>query len=270
MPAEIYSGPYSLPITSKSAGLEYLIRGAANEIEARNKLVDEAPLLYDRFVQDDYRVEDMQVAGGGWYKGTVSYKAKADPTGSGGGGAEPTRSIEFSTMGGSKFYQIAPHGGTAYYTSDPWEPRVPVGLINCELDGNKIRVKGGQFPSNKFAFKIKKRFSAGSLTDDVVDLIESLSDSVNSDIFLGFEAETVLFLGAEGSQSGTDADVTFYFEKDKTINQTTDGIDWAAGPFDYVWFLSAPTDDSGVMTTRVKEVHVDYMKQKAALSTLPL
>ena len=138
------------------------------------------------------------------------------------------------------------------------------------LDGNKIRVKGGQFPSNKFAFKVKKRFSAGTLSDDVVDLIESLSDGVNSDIFLGFAAETVLFLGAEGSQSGTDTDVTFYFEKDKTINQTTDGIDWAAGPFDYVWFLSAPTDDSGVMTTRVKEVHVDYMKQKVALSTLPL
>lgn len=270
MPAEIYEGPFSRPLTSKSGELVYIIRGAADEKEARDKLTEEAPSVYDDKIQDDYKIEDLKIPGGGYYTGTVTYKAKASGGGFPGGGV-PTRQIEFSTMGGTKYIQISPHGGVTFNASG-WTQRIPDAVVNAEIDpGGKIRVKGAQIPSKLFAFKIKKRFTRGTLTDEVVDLIKGLSDCVNSVAFKGFDPREVNFIGAEGAQSGTDADVTFYFQQAKFLTgKVIDGITYNAGPFDYVWFLSQPETSGGVATSKVKEVHVNYVKEQADLNLLPI
>lgn len=269
MPAEIYQGPFAEPITSQTAGLTYLIRAATDERDARDTLINEAPLLYDNKIQDDYEITDLKVPGGGWFKATVKYKAKATGLPSGGGGQDPVRGIEFSIGGVTRLVQVHT-GNSVTVVAGGWTQKVPTGIVNARLTSlGRYEIVGAQMPAKVMSFRIKKRFSAGTLTDDVVDLIEDLTDCVNDKPFLRWPAGTVIFDGAEGGQSGIDGDVTFNFRKGPEISQTTDGIEWTAGPFDHVWMLDVPNTSGGETVTTIKEIHINQ-KDREDFGLLPL
>jgi hypothetical protein len=269
MPAEIYQGPFSEPITSTTAGLTYLIRGAEDELDARNTLVDGAPLLYDNKVQEDYEITDLKIPGGGWFKATVKYKARSTGLPAGGGGQEPRREISFSIAGEERDEQIY-SGESTTYLAEGWTQKIPTGVVRAKRQSNgRYEIVGDTLRASVMRFTIRRKFFKYGLTDELVNTIEGLYDCVNRSSFLGWGAGTVIFDGADGSQVGEDTEVQFNFRRSRFIERTTDGIVWSASPFDHVWMLDDSETVGGVTISRIKEVHINY-KTRDDLNKLPL
>lgn len=104
------------------------------------------------------------------------------------------------------------HGFTEFRfgPAGPNDPDVPtmdgaLQVIDGKVEGTEIVIPG-------LKFQITRAIPKWFMTDAYVDTIESLTGSVNQDIYANRAAQALLFLGATGSQAGKgNPEITYYF-----------------------------------------------------------
>ena len=251
----------SRPITAQTAEIWYIVDQTNDEQDARDAMLAEAPQLFDSKQRDDYQIDKI---GLNLFKGIVRYKAKANGGLSGGG--ESTRGIEFSTSGGTRrIFTSKQTVCTAASGTPPTRDNAILVDANAQIVGCEIVVP-------KFEFKIRKKMSADQLTDAYIDVLYQATGKINSDTWKGFAPYQALFKGADGSQSGAEAEVVFTFsagenKTGQTIAGIT-GISYNAHDFVWVYYSNVAPNGATSMTPDAKDVSVETVYESTPFSAL--
>ena len=192
--------PLSIGETN-SVELPYRIRGVADELAAGAALLSLSPDVYGGLPKLTGSIKSR--ASASIFFGTVTYGSPTKQK-------EDDQQLSFKTGGGTQ--KIIRSLGTTRYG-----PKAPDmgGLINVTANG----VEGVEVHVPTLEFTIRRGFALDFVTNDYVKMLAGLTGSVNDDEFNGFAAGEVLFLGAEGTQSGGDPwQITFSFAASSGAN----------------------------------------------------
>jgi len=172
--------------------------------------------------------------------------------------------FSFSTTGGT-FHITEAKSQTAYPNSGSDDVGKTIGWRgNDAPEGVDIIVPQTQFT-------IRKRVPYSTITIDYVKTLRNATGKTNSDTFLGFAADELLFLGAEGqSTSAGDTELTFHFTAGENLtNQTIAGISSVdKKAHDYLWVKYGVDQGTSSIKPTTKGVYVAKVYDQVAFSTL--
>jgi hypothetical protein len=272
----IFDGPFPRPISLKTAELVYLISEAETELIARDFLLDNIPSIYDKKGREDFTVDPLPLAG--FYRATVRYRSGVGEL-AGEGETGESSGIRFSTFGGSRILQTSKETRQMVHADGETKVIDFDLLINVDENG---AVRGTEVSSSEFTFEIPKRMSPEQLTDAAVASWLALKEHINDKPYKGFLKGEVLFLGAEGAQTGAESEVVFRFKaRPNSTHDWPSGVTIAgmAGVafegWDYVWVYYRTetitrTDGSKVESSVPKQVNVERIYDYGDLSLLPV
>jgi hypothetical protein len=227
--------------TGPNPGVErdYLIDGAADEVQAHNALLAETPLSYDPWGSGVLflprtGVAGLQQIGEFLYEATVHYSAATPADG---------QTFEFDTTGGRirRMHSLQTKGRYARPAKTAKDYKGAIGV-------NGDTVEGVEVPVPAFAFSVTRRIAPDLVTPDYLDTLEALTGVVNDrPIAIQYEpskskvfpAGELRFLGVRGGLRGIEGySLTFFFERshnddDVEVGDIVGPIE--KGGWDYLW-----------------------------------
>ncbi|WP_437226001.1 hypothetical protein SH661x_004354 [Planctomicrobium sp. SH661] len=251
MPIEVFEKWDSRESTiseNSSIDLRFLIRGTADDAEARNALVAASPVLYGGLVRQSAHTE--RIAEEAW-EGTVRY-----------GVQEPKQvgdsTFSFDTGGGTQHVTQALATVGAYAASGP-APNFR-GAIGATPDG----VEGVDITVPVYNFAETHYIAADLVTEGYKSTLFHLTGTINNGIFRGFNTGEVLFLGASGSKRGPeDWEISYRFAASPNVSGLVVGDIGGITKrgWDYLWVRYEDAEDTAarVLVKRPVGVYVEQV-----------
>lgn len=180
---------------------------------------------------------------------------------------EDEESLSFSTTGGSQ--RITQSRGTTSYVASGTAPDFK-GAIGVSKDA----VEGCDIIAPVFTFQKTRTFSAAQVTHSYIAALSNATGTINSSAFMGFAAQEVLFVGAEGRQKSPEQPwtITFHFKAGPNLTGITVGTisSIAKKAWQYLWVLYQDTEDTSAkfLTKRPIAVYVEDVYRQTSFSTL--
>lgn len=202
MPIKVYQDHFSPELnetrrgTGSTADFTYYITGTRIWSEARAALLAEISLEFDATILKKIRLVQI---GYELFEATLNYTDAI--TSQARWSFDTTGNTARVTHGYSEF-RFGPGG--------PDDPNVPpmdgaLQVIDGKVEGTEIVIPG-------LKFQITQAVPKWFMNDAYVDVIESLTGTVNLATYANRAAQTLLFLGATGSQAGKgNPELTYYF-----------------------------------------------------------
>jgi hypothetical protein len=250
---------------------KWTVEGATDQDAARAALLATAPPLYSDSilgrVLPRYMHEVEQVGPEQW-DCTLVYQSLQSLEG--GNQNQPGLvSVSFDTSGKTVHKD---HGiNETIYPNQALERLPPNqhGAINVHEDG----VDGADgFVAPYLKFSETHQLPAALITPSYINILASLTGSVNASAWRIFEPKQVLFLGATGqTQDDGYVSVTFQFEVGRNVTENVCGIDGVYhNAFDYVWVFFDKTVDNAAkrLVESPVAVYVDEVYPSADFSLL--
>ena len=242
--------------------------GIADELEARDAVLDAAPDEYDGLprqgVSDGERISNRSLFF------TVTYGATEL-----GFDDELNQKFSFDTGGGTQHLTQS----IATVAKYPPEAIDHKGAIGVNANGD---VAGVDVPVSQFNFNVQRRMPIGDVTSAYVNKLRDLTGRGNSEaveisvrpgVTLTFPAKELAFLGAAGGQvSQDDAEITFSFFSSKSKSDITIGgiTGIAKKGLEYLWVeYHRATDGSGLASVP-RAVYIEQVFEYDDLNELGL
>jgi hypothetical protein len=145
------------------------------------------------------------------------------------------------------------------------------GAINVVKNGNGVEIQGADIIIPALKFSITFSHPLGIVNLGHARNLARLTGSVNSDVFFGFAAGEVIFLGAEGGDgSAAEAEVNYHFACEENLegltyqNGTITGV--AKQGHDLLWVESEPNKDGNDNpVAKIIAVHIERPYKRANL-----
>jgi len=226
-------------LSQDGATLRYWVTGEPDEFAAQGLIESVTPLQFGGLVRTNVRVEPT---GPEMWDGEITYALpqqseipqQGQPTFSfdtGGGTQHITQSL--ATVG-----TFAPVGITAPNFKGA------IGVTADNVEGVDIVVPVYQFSETHV-------LPDATVTDTYKAALMVMTGRVNSDIFRGFAAGSVLFLGAAGSKRGDgDWEITFRFAVSPNVGAITVGdiTGISKKGWEYLWVRYEDAEDAGAQS----------------------
>jgi len=180
---------------------------------------------------------------------------------------EGDETLAFSTTGGTQ--RITQSRGTTAYVASGTAPDFK-GAIGVSKDA----VEGVDIIAPVFSFQKTRTFPAYYVTNAYVKLLSDATGTINSAAFLGFAAQEVLFVGAEGRQKSPDQPwvITYHFKAGPNLTGITVGTisSIAKKAWQYLWVLYQDVEDTSAkyLTKRPIAAYVEDVYRQTNFSTL--
>lgn len=226
-----------------TAELIYFVHGTGDDLQVRDLVLANVPILYDLLIIDDFRIEPIGVQ---WWKATIPYKQiepenKKDPSQKKPGDRAV---LQFDTTGGTANQKYAFSQTAAYRTKqiegeEPADTEAPDygGAVGVKKDGT---VEGVEVIVPKLEWTETHYLHGKYISFTYLNLLYRLTGKVNSDPFRAFNPGEVLFMGAQGREvAGTGTgELTYHFAASPNVELTLPGIEdpIRKDGWDYLWF----------------------------------
>jgi len=247
MPIEVWEKFGSRESTdgdTPSIDLLYVIQGTSDDLAAKNALATASPVLYDGLRRASWHVEQLGVD---LWNGSVRYD-KIDTADS---------SFSFDTGGGTQHITQS-LGTVGSYVASGQAPNFygAIGVTHDSVEGVDITVPIYNFSETHY-------FAPGLITGGYKATLFSLTGKVNGGAFRGFATGEVLFLGASGSQRGTDNwEINYRFAASPNVTNLQigpiDGVNKKG--WEYLWVRYADSEDTSAKCL-VKKPVAAYVEQ---------
>jgi hypothetical protein len=229
-------------IDSPSVDLQFMVLGTELDAEVRALVQATLPLAYGNLVFQNYHIAHQ---GGGVWEVTARY-GKLEPKEAG------ASSYSFDTGGGNqKITQSLETVGS--YGDDPPDFQGAIGVSTDSVEGTDITIPVFNFTETHYV-------PVALLTGAYKTTLFYLTGRVNHAPFKGFARGEVLFLGASGSQRGTeDWEIAFKFAAspnatDLTVGDIT-GIEKKG--WEYLWVRYADAEDEETLIKQPVAAYVE-------------
>lgn len=252
--------------SESSAALAYIIEGAADEVDACEKVWDEAPEEYndilkrsvsvsERLGEQTWRVE-VQYGEDKSTGSSMRYKDEDDPT------------VSFDCGGGTKHLLYSLDQRRAFGDKDAG------GAIGWNgKSGDDCEIAGVDVPTAQLRETYTRQMRVSRLTTAFKRKVASLVGKVNSSYFKGWNPGEVMFLGMSYStppKKARKVTVTFNFAIQPNETVRICGRNISKKGFEYVWALSKTQASGGVPQVKVDAIYVDQVCESASFSPLGL
>jgi len=168
-----------------SAEFSFFIRGTDDELEAIGALLDNTPAVYNGMPRQSRSVE--RIAHNGWWRGTVTYSPRGRPS-------VDSPLWSFDTSGGTEKATLS--FATAAYAPEGKTPPNYGGAIGITDNG----IEGVDVTRPRMELSLRMSLPAAYMTPAYINVLYSLTGTVNNAAWKGFSAGEVLFLGVSASQ----------------------------------------------------------------------
>ena len=243
---------------SPSVDLVFVVRGTADDLEAKSALAAGSPVLYDGKVRQSLHIE--RIAEDAW-EGSVRY-----------GKLEPPQT-------GDSTFQFDTGGGTQHITQglQTVARYAPPGQVAADFGGaiavTQESVEGVDITVPVYNFSETHYIATEAVTPAYKAALFWLTGKVSSGTFRGFQPGEVLFLGASGSQRGQeDWEITFRFAASPNVTGLMIG---EIGPiakkgWEYLWvrYADEEDDDAKMLVKRPIAAYVEQVYPTGNLSGL--
>jgi len=250
---------------SPSAVLRYVIKGTADDGEAKTALGNEAPATYDSLVRTGREVRpvfvDVNNPDISIWDGTVRYGLVTRP--------QTGESVfEFDTGGGSQHITQSRDTVGVYaapgYTALNFQGAIAV---------SGHTVQGVDITVPVYNWGEQHYLDDSYVTETYKRTLAGLTGMVNNAAFRGFERGEVLFLGARGSKRGEgDWEISFRFAASPNRSGITIGpiTGIIKGGWEYLWvrYTSAEDEDGKELVQRPVAVYVEKVYEYGDFSQL--
>jgi hypothetical protein len=239
-----------------SADILYVVRDAADEADVRKAAEDLTPDVYNYMPRRSTRIEE-RINETTW-KIRVHYEPYTlSPSGD---------SFTFDTSGGTQHVTQSLATRAAYAAPGFVAPDL-MGAIG--FDGE--RVNGVDITVPVFSFSETHLIGASRVNMAYKSTLFTLTGRVNSAPFRGFDAGTVLFLGASGQErDGGQWEITYRFAV--SPNRSNIAVGSIAGiakrGWDYLTVVYADVESEGVVIKQPRFAYVDEVYEEGDLSGL--
>jgi len=235
--------------TDNQKTLGYIIQGSDDDAAVKSALEAAAPAAWGALTTRQFHVEPI---GPLLWEGTVRYGRKERQA------SQPQQTGEatfsFDTTGGTQHITQSLSTSGKYgrrVNGDPIMPPDFKGAIGVTHDN----VEGVDITIPIFAFSITRYIASNQMTAQYVGYLYALTGRVNQaefavnvqGVMLTFQAGECLFLGASGSQRGTDDwEITFKFAASPNVANLVIGDITVASKkgWEYLWLRYADTADT--------------------------
>ena len=237
----------------------YGVVGTSDTVEAITSTLATAPTAFAGLARHDEETRLRPTVVSDYFELEVPYRLIDTSVGS--------SSYQFETGGGSQ--KITQSLATNRYSpSGQTAPdfKGAIGVTKNGIEGVEITIPSATFSETHY-------LSVASVTSSYQALVESLTGKVATAAFKGRARGEVLFLGASGSQRGTEAwEVTFRFARSPNATGLTIGnitginkLGW-----DYLWVYYDEEEDTAAnrVVKRPVAVYVEQVYEFADLSQL--
>jgi hypothetical protein len=243
-------------IENPSVDLLYVVDGTEDDVVVRATVEATVPAIYAGLVFQNYRIAHQ---GGGLWEVSVRY-GKKEPKQPG------ESSFSFDTGGGTTHITQSLETVASYAPSgeDPPDFKGAIGVNNDSVEGTDITIP-------VYNFKETHYIPIALITPAYKATLFYLTGKVNAAPFKGFAPGEVLFMGASGSQRGTeDWEITFSFAASPnatglTVGDIT-GIDRKG--WEYLWVRYQDAEDEDVLVKQPAAVYVEQVYQDGDFSLL--
>jgi len=243
-------------VENPSVDLLYVVDGTEDDAVVRGVVEATIPAIYAGLVFQSYRIAHQ---GGGLWEVSVRY-GKKEPKQPG------ESSFSFDTGGGTTHITQSKQTVASYAPSGNTPPdfKGAIGVNNDSVEGTDITIPVYNFKETHY-IPIALVIPAYKAT------LFYLTGKVNGAPFKGFAPGEVLFLGASGSQRGTeDWEITFSFAASPnatglTVGDIT-GIDKKG--WEYLWVRYQDAEDEDVLVKQPAAVYVEKVYEYGDFSLL--
>jgi len=246
MPAQIIelykSGEGVESVDNPSAVLLYVVTGTDDDAEIRTTIAANVPANYADLPIQDY---DFRPLGNGIWEVAVHYGLKKQTNQS---------SFSFDTGGGTAHItnSIATVG---WYPANAPNCQGAIGISGDSVEGVDITVPVYNFSETHY---LPAAFIDGAYKATLF----ALTGKVNGYAFKGFAAGEVLFLGASGSQRGTeDWEISYKFAASPNMTGLSVGAlsGIAKGGWQHLWVLYSDDVDQNTLIKRPIAAYVEQV-----------
>jgi len=233
-------------VESPSVDLPYMVIGTEDDAVVRATVEATIPAIYAGLVFQSYHIAHQ---GGGVWEVSVRY-GKREPKETG------QSSYSFDTGGGTTHITQSLETVASYAPPGEDAPdfKGAIGVSTDSVDGTDITIP-------VFNFKETHYIPAVLITPAYKAILFQLTGKVNAAPFKGFAPGEVLFLGASGSQRGTeDWEITFSFAASPNVTDLRVGDITGINKkgWEYLWVRYAEAEDADVL---VKQPAAAYVEQ---------
>jgi hypothetical protein len=243
-------------IENPSVDLLYMVAGTEDDGAVRATVEATIPAIYAGLVFQSYHIAHQ---GGGVWEVSVRY-GKKEPKETG------QSTYSFDTGGGTTHITQSLET-VASYAPPVEDPPDFKGAIGVSIDS----VEGIDVTIPVFNFKETHYIPAALVTPAYKVALFQLTGKVNAAPFKGFAPGEVLFLGASGSQRGTeDWEITFSFAASPNVTDLRvgdiTGIDKKG--WEYLWVRYAEAEDADVLVKQPAAVYVERVYEYSDFALL--
>ncbi len=254
---ELYrSGEGSESLDNPSHVMIFTVTGTDDDVSVRTIVEATVPSTYLGLTLSDY---DFRPLGNQLWEVNVHYglKKRANET-----------STSFDTTGGTAHRTQSLQTMGSYAVPGVIAPNFQgaIGVSGDSVEGVDVTIPA-------FKWQRTKYWLASAVTTAYVLTIADLTGKVNNAIFDGFAADTVLFLGASGSQRGKDDwEITYQFAFSPNVTGLAAGgiTGIAKKGWEYLWFLYRDDVDQHSLVKRPYAAYVERLYERGDFSLLGL
>ena len=245
-----------------SVTMHYILSGTPDDLTAKSMLLANTPTLYDGLVRDECTLEPIivdTVSDRGSWKCTVKYISPDDVPPE--PGAEPL--FSFDTGGGTQ------HVTQSLSTIARYPPEAPnfkgaIGVTHESVEGVDITVPVYNFSETHYFSTISPSYRSA---------LFFLTGKVNNASFKGMAAGECLFLGASGSQRGSEKwEINFRFagSPNRTGIQIGAITGIAKKGWEYLWVRYADEADATAhaLVKKPVGVYIERVYEEGNFSSL--
>jgi hypothetical protein len=243
---------------STSSQLEFIVRGATDEVDAFGAVESHAPLTHGGYEREDVSVEEVRYPD--IWIGTAKYNYKPlKPF--------PTDALDYSfdtSLGSKRIYRSLSTPNT-YGGSQPF-----YGQIAVDQSG---QAQGIDIATPQSAFSYTWYPASGTVSEAYQRTVQGLVGHVNSTAFKGYAAGEVLFVGASGrSRNNTDWEISYSFNYNANVTGLTIGTisGIAVDGWDVMWVYYGRTTESGRYSQKPLQVNVERVYPRSSFGALGL
>lgn len=243
---------------SGSRSLTYLALGYSTAEDAEAAVLATAPSLYNLMPIADASTQEVA---DDIFETEITWSFDQERP------KESEEALSFSTTGGTQ--RITQSRGTTSYVASGTAPDFK-GAIGVSKDA----VEGCDIIAPVFSFQKTRTFSAYNVTNAYIKALSDATGTINQSTFMGFAAQEVLFVGAEGRQNSPEEPwtITFHFKAGPNLTGLTVGTisSIAKKAWQYLWVLYQDTEDTSAkfLTKRPLAVYVEDVYRQSNFSTL--
>lgn len=256
-----------------SIEVTYVLKGSTDPEDVLDALAATAPTTYalgsTNYARQSYRVEPE---GDDVWNGTVSYGASGSTPG--GTGEVGDSSYSFDTGGGTQHItqskETVETSGMGSGTPVP-DFHNAIGFDGASISGVDVVIPQYQFTETHI-------MSHSGVDSAYKVTVANLTGKINDASFKGFDAGTVLFLGANGTRTGTEKwTVTFKFAYSPNIanyciNPGADPSEQISvslkGGWEYAWVLYEDVAGNSQIIKRPKALYIERIYDSGDFSEL--